>query len=178
MSPTRCRFISPKSSRGCSRIFGGKSVRRDTVPPQRSSALRPPLAAQKKKGKEERKNLQRGGGARGGRRLHAGESVSPPVENFSTPLSASIVIYARDEGGYGPLYTGFETRGVIQRRLPDGPRSSSTRLQRILESIPSSPLPILFKRIPPRFEEDAFDGRGLLWTKVISDVTLYIYIYI
>lgn len=28
------------------------------------------------------------------------------LENFSTPLSASIVIYARDEGGYGPLY-GF-----------------------------------------------------------------------
>lgn len=28
------------------------------------------------------------------------------LEKFSTPLSASIVIYARDEGGYGPLY-GF-----------------------------------------------------------------------
>ena len=39
----------------------------------------------------------------------SGEGISP-VENFSTPLSASIVIYARDEGGYGPLYTGFETR--------------------------------------------------------------------
>lgn len=39
-------------------------------------------------------------------------------------------------------------RGVIQRRLPDGPRSSSTRLQRILESAPvhtKQPLPNPFQ---------------------------------
>lgn len=29
------------------------------------------------------------------------------LEKFSTPLSASIVIYAHDEGGYGALYHGF-----------------------------------------------------------------------
>lgn len=29
------------------------------------------------------------------------------LEKFSTPLSASIVIYARDEGGYGALYHRF-----------------------------------------------------------------------
>lgn len=35
-----------------------------------------------------------------------------PLENFSTPLSASIVIYARDEGGYvEALYTVLDIEG-------------------------------------------------------------------
>lgn len=47
----------------------------------------------------------------GGQRLE-GERLEDHTENISLldkffmPLSSSIVIYARDEGGYGPLY-GF-----------------------------------------------------------------------
>ena len=54
----------------------------------------------------------------------SGEGISP-VENFSTPLSASIVIYARDEGGYGPLYTGFETRERERERERGDPTSAA-----------------------------------------------------
>lgn len=64
-----------------------------------------------------------------------------------------------------------------------GCRMARDRLQRDYKGS-SSPyqaasLPILFKRIPPRFEEDAFDGRRLImdeghfWCHVV-----YIYIYI
>lgn len=45
------------------------------------------------------------GRAEGGTKDYS-ENISL-LEKFSTPLSASIVIYARDEGGYGALYRRF-----------------------------------------------------------------------
>lgn len=51
------------------------------------------------------------------------------LEKFSTPLSASIVIYARDEGGY---ITGFRLRRSFLPRTSRGwsARSSPTRSQK------------------------------------------------
>lgn len=53
---------------------------------------------------KEREKDGRGGG--GGMEENYTENISL-LEKFSTPLSASIVIYARDEGGY---ITGFRLR--------------------------------------------------------------------
>lgn len=75
---------------------------------------------------KEREKDSRGGG--GGMEGNYTENISL-LEKFSTPLSASIVIYARDEGGY---ITGFRLRRSLHPRTPRGwtARSSSTRSQK------------------------------------------------
>lgn len=95
------------------------------------------------------------------------------------------MIYARDEGGYGPLYTGFETRergdptsaagwpAIVFNEITKDPRVRAGPYQ----AAPPQSFSNAF-RIPSSvsiLEEDAFDGRGLLPTKVISDV-LYVYV--
>lgn len=89
------------------------------------------------------------------------------LEKFSMPLSASIVIYARDEGGYN---TGFRLRRSSSSSplspsscdpSGDGPRD---RLQRDHKGSPESAVHTKQKRRAPLFDFPRQDARSLLAT--------------
>lgn len=185
MSPRRYRPLSiyfPQIEpllRGCSTIFatrGGKSVR-DTVPPQRSLALRPPLAAQKKKEKGEEKSAERRRSTRWKKTTRRGERI-PGRELLHATFRLYCDLCARWGWLRATIYGFWDERGdptsaagwpaIVFNEITKDPRVHTK--QPPSQSFSNASLPA--SRRMRSMDE------GLLWTKVISDVTLYIYIYI